>query len=84
MLLIEGSDHNSSGLDSDGEGETTKTHDLYSKLMKHPDFLWTMQPRLYDAPEDSEEQDQRQIDEDLKLSANLHAGSFVANSAYIS
>ena len=36
--------------------------------MKHPDFLWTMQPRLLDAPE-SEEEDQKEVDEDLKLSA---------------
>ena len=58
LLLMSNSEHLSSGADSDGgEGETTKTHDLYSKLLKHPDFLWTMQPRLYDAPSDSEEED---------------------------
>lgn len=57
LLLMSNSEHLSSADSDGGEGETTKTHDLYSKLMKHPDFLWTMQPRLYDAPSDSEEED---------------------------
>ena len=77
MLNLSSSDFDASS-DASVE-EHTETHDLYSTLMKHPDFLLSMQPRMVeDADGDGDEEEDD--DGDLKISANLHAESFMASS----
>ena len=79
MLNLSASDFEAS---SDGSvEERTETHDLYSKLMKHPDFLLSMQPRMVEGADgDGDEEEEDDGGEDLKISANLHAESFIASS----
>ena len=59
-------------------GGRTQTSELYSKLMKHPAFLFSMQPRMIADGQSDEESGEEE--EDLKLSAKLQAGSFLAKS----
>ena len=51
--------------------------------MKHPGFLLSMQPRFVDSALDGEEEeDEEEQKSEMKLSASIHSGSFVANSTF--
>ena len=79
LLMLSNSDDSSFDEKSEAGGRT-QTSELYSKLMKHPAFLFSMQPRMIADGQSDASSDEDQNDEDLKMSALVQAGSFMAKS----
>ena len=66
---------------SEEEGSGNLTNKLYAQLMQDKDFLLTMQPRLYEAKESDDEQEEEDpLDGEEKLSNILGGESALDES----